>query len=169
MSAMIFRFRMLSDENDHFVREYEVPYDMSLLDFHKFINHSLRYDDDGMVSFFTADQQWNRLREFTLMDMGDNAEEGPTTMAEMTLGQLLHNNRDRLVYQFDMMGDRAYYLELTEAKRPDSGVEYPRIALEEGATPGQYDPSESEGEGSIFDDAMADFNDFVGDDNYDDE
>ena len=101
MSAMIFRFRMLSDENDHFVREYEVPYDMSLLDFHKFINHSLRYDDDGMVSFFTADQQWNRLREFTLMDMGDNAEEGPTTMAEMTHEEKnLISHRGRALREF---------------------------------------------------------------------
>ncbi|EKC56203.1 hypothetical protein OBE_11186, partial [human gut metagenome] len=24
---MVFKFRMLSDENDHFVRDYEVPYD----------------------------------------------------------------------------------------------------------------------------------------------
>ena len=28
--SMIFRFRMLSDENDNFVRDYEVPYDMTL-------------------------------------------------------------------------------------------------------------------------------------------
>ena len=166
---MIFKFRMLSDENDHFVRDYEVPYDMTLLDFHKFINRSLEYDDDGMVSFFTADQRWNRLREFTLMDMGENSEEGPVPMSEVTLGQLLHNNRDRLIYQFDMLGDRAYFLELTEAKKAEDGVVYPRTALEEGSVPDQYDPSENEEEGSIFDDMMADFNGFVGDDNYDDE
>lgn len=27
--SMVFRFRMLSDENDNFVRDYEVPYDMT--------------------------------------------------------------------------------------------------------------------------------------------
>lgn len=35
--SMIFKFRMLSDENDGFIREYEVPYDMNLLDFNDFI------------------------------------------------------------------------------------------------------------------------------------
>ena len=30
--SMVFRFRMLSDENDNFVRDYEVPYDMTLLE-----------------------------------------------------------------------------------------------------------------------------------------
>ena len=31
--SMVFRFRMLSDENDNFVRDYEALYDMTLLDF----------------------------------------------------------------------------------------------------------------------------------------
>ena len=96
--SMVFKFRMLSDENDHFVRDYEVPYDMTLLGFHEFITRSLGYEE-GMSSFFTADKQWNRLREFTLMDMGDNSEDAPLPMADITLGQLIHNNRDRLIYQ----------------------------------------------------------------------
>ena len=85
---MVFKFRMLSDENDHFVRDYEVPYDMTLLGFHEFITRSLGYEE-GMSSFFTADKQWNRLREFTLMDMGDNSEDAPLPMADITLGQLI--------------------------------------------------------------------------------
>ena len=51
---MVFRFRMLSDENDNFVRDYEVLYDTTLLDFHNFILRSLEYED-CMASFFTAD------------------------------------------------------------------------------------------------------------------
>ena len=37
--------------------------------------------------------------------------------------------------------------------------------------PDQYDPSKTAtaGEGSIFDEVMGEFNDFEGDDNYDDE
>lgn len=113
---MVFKFRMLSDENDHFVRDYEVPYDMTLLGFHEFITRSLGYEE-GMSSFFTADKQWNRLREFTLMDMGDNSEDAPLPMADITLGQLIHNNRDRLIYQFDLMGDRAYYLRTDRSQK----------------------------------------------------
>ena len=43
--SMVFRFRMLSDENDNFVRDYEVLYDTTLLDFHNFILRSLEYED----------------------------------------------------------------------------------------------------------------------------
>lgn len=48
--SMVFRFRMLSDENDHFVRDYEVMYDTTLLDFHRFILQSLEYEE-CMASF----------------------------------------------------------------------------------------------------------------------
>ena len=74
--SMIFRFRMLSDENDRFVRDYEVLYDTSLLDFHRFILSSLDYEE-CMASFFTADDRWEKQREFTCMEMGIDGEEAP--------------------------------------------------------------------------------------------
>ena len=113
---MVFRFRMLSDENDRFVRDYEVMYDMTLLDFHNFILSSLEYEP-CMASFFTADDRWEKKREFTLMDMNDGSADAPETMERVRLGQIIHNNRDRLIYLFDLFGDRAYYLELTGARR----------------------------------------------------
>ena len=87
--SMVFKFRMLSDENDRFVRDYEVMYDMSLADFEGFIREDLEYDP-AMTSFFTADDRWNKLREFTLEDMGDMGEEAPVPMASVVLGQLMH-------------------------------------------------------------------------------
>ena len=168
---MVFRFRMLSDENDHFVRDYEVMYDTTLLEFHNFILDSLEYEP-CMASFFTADDRWEKQREFTLMEMGDSSGEGPETMESIRLGQIIHNRRDRLIYLFDMFGDRAYYLELTGAYEADPQASYPREIYAVAEAPDQYDPSknrEDEDEGSAFEEMMGDFNDFEGDDNYDDE
>ncbi len=162
---MVFKFRMLSDENDHFVRDLEVPYDMTLRDFHEFIVRSLGYDA-CMASFFTADGRWERLQEYTLLDMC-GSESVP--MESVTLGQLLHRNRERLIYLFDQLNDRAFYLELTEAKRPEAVMEYPRVAFEHAPAPDQYDPEANEDEGSIFEQMMDDFGGFDGDDSYDDE
>ena len=168
---MVFQFRMLSDENDHFVRDYEVMYDMNLLDFHRFILRSLGYEP-CMASFFTADDRWERGREFTVEDMGGgDSETAPLAMERVTLGQLIHNNRDRLIYLFDMFGDRAYFLELTGAYEMPKDGSYPREIYAQADAPDQYDPSKTAtaGEGSIFDEVMGEFNDFEGDDNYDDE
>lgn len=169
---MVFQFRMLSDENDNFVRDYEVMYDMTLLELHNFILQTLEYEP-CMASFFTADQLWERQREFTLMDMGEATDEEPTpTMDSVTLGQILHKRRDRLIYLFDMFGDRAYYLELTGVVKADPQSVYPREVFARAEVPDQYDPSKNnaeEPEEDIFSEMLGDFVDFEGDDNYDDE
>lgn len=166
---MVFKFRMLSDENDHFVRDYEVMYDMTLSDFHRFLLDSLGYED-CMASFFTADDHWERLREFTLMDMGDTEDENaPLPMDQVVLGQIIRHNRDRLIYLFDLFGNRAYYLEMIEAKTPEKGMSYPRLAFAHAEAPDQYDPEASEESRSIFEEMMDDYGDFEGDDSYDDE
>lgn len=178
---MIFKFRMLCDENDKFVRDYEVPYDMTLLELNDFITQELDYEPTGMTSFFLSDHQWRKLQEFTLMDMGyegpaemdedeEFAAEMPIPMDAMTLGQLLHHVGDRLIWLFDMFADRAYYLELVEPKVADPEQEYPRTAFSHGTPADQFDADNTaEEEKSIFDEMMGDFGDFDGDDNYDDE
>jgi len=167
--SMVFRFRMLSDENDRFVRDYEAMYDMSLLDFHRFILETLEYDD-CIASFFTADERWEKLNEFTSEDMGEGGD-GPTPMERVTLGQIIHRHRDRLIYLFDLFNDRAYYLELTGAYEADAAASYPREIYAQADVPDQYDPAKNaeEDEDSIFEEMMGEFSDFEGDDNYDDE
>ena len=76
---------------------------------------------------------------------------------------------DRLVYTFDMINDRSYYLELIDMQRPDSNLTYPRVAFEHAPVPDQYDPEETVQSGSIFDEMMSEYGEFDGDDNYDDE
>ena len=72
---MIYRFRMLTDENDHFVRDFEVAADSTLLDMHEFLIQMLDYDP-CMASFFKADDRWERLQEYTYMDMGGGMGDG---------------------------------------------------------------------------------------------
>ena len=171
--SMVFRFRMLSDENDNFVRDYEALYDMKLLDFHNFLLETLEYEP-CMASFFTADDLWEKQQEFTLMEMGDGeSDTQPRLMEDVTLGQILHHIRDRLIYIFDMFGDRAYYLELTGVYKSEPNSVYPREIFARDEVPDQYDPSKNRQEvgsnDSIFDQMMDEFTDFEGDDNYDDE
>ena len=168
---MILKFRMLSDENDNFVRDLEVSHEMTLAEFNDFIVRALGYDD-CMSSFFTADDRWNRQREFTLMDMdgGVGGEERPIPMSEVTLAELAVAECNKLIWQFDMFGDRALSLELVSAGQPEKGFKYPRVAFENAPVPDQYDPDAvSSDEGSIFEEMMGDFGEFDGDDNYDDE
>lgn len=161
---------MLSDENDNFVRDFEVSHEMNLLELHNFIIASIGYDD-CMASFYSADDQWQPLQEFSLMDLGEEQFEGaPMAMEKVTLAELVVSECNRLIYQFDMIADRAFYLEVVSATQPNPELEYPRVSFENARVPDQYDPDAVPADdGSIFDEIMDEFGEFDGDESYDDE
>ena len=94
----------------------------------------------------------------------------PIPMADVCLGQIIHHLGDRLIWVFDQLADRAYYLELLEPLVADPTVEYPRTLFAHGEPADQFDAdADVEDEKSIFDEMMDEFGDFGGDDSYDDE
>ena len=67
-----------------------------------------------------------------------------------------------------MFENRAYYLELTAAKKAEQGKTYPCCIFSHGAAPDQFSAELNPTNMSIFDEAMDDFAEFEGDDYYDD-
>lgn len=166
---IVFKYRMLSDESDNFVRDFEVYPDMTLTEFHQFLCRALHYEDD-MVSIFKSDAEWRPVEEFSQLDMGGDMMEGaPRTMDSVRLMEVTNDFHDRMIYTFDMLNNRSYYIELIDMQRPAEGLSYPRVAFEHAPVPDQYDPEATEQAGSIFEEMMSDYNEFDGDDSYDDE
>lgn len=163
---------MLSDENDNFVRDFEIDSSATLLNLHEFILQMLRYEP-CMASFYTADERWEREQEYTYLDMGEAMGDAglglPKPMEKARLDEVLTRLYARLIYIFDPFTQRAYYMELIEAKELQEGMTYPRVQFEHSPAPDQYDPEANEESGSIFDEMMGEFGEFDGDDNYDDE
>lgn len=170
--SIIFKFRLMSDEVEDFIRDYEVPFDMTLLQFHEYIRKDLKYNPCELASFFKSDVEWEKLQEFTLVDMGtegvdidpDDDIAPPVPMSEVKLALIMNDKFERLVYVFDMLNERSLYIELIESKFRDPEIQYPRTVLSEGAAPEQFKEEED-----IFGEAMSEFSDFEGDDSYDDE
>lgn len=168
--SMIFQIRMISGENEEFLRDYEVSYAMSLLDFDSFVCNDLGFDAMDMTSFFLSNERWEQEQEFTLMDMGSDIPGAPIAMEKVVLGQILRNNHDRLIYVFDQLSDRVMFLELMGTKKREPQSEYPRITKSEGIAPPQFTADMGgDSDDSIFGDAMEDFFHFEGDDFYEDD
>ncbi|MBQ6940799.1 MAG: hypothetical protein IJN51_05820 [Alistipes sp.] len=165
---IIFKYRMLSDESDHFVRDFEVFPDMKLSEFSDFLLDALHYDK-CMVSIFKADEQWRPIEEFSEIDLGDDIPGAPRSMDSVRLMDVTSDFHERIIYTFDMLNNRSYYFELLDMQRPQADLEYPRVAFEHAPVPDQYDPEATEDSGSIFEEMMSDYNEFDGDDGYDDE
>ncbi len=57
---MIYRFTIISDEVDDFVREIQIDPEATFLDFHEAILKSVGYTNDQMTSFFICDDDWEK-------------------------------------------------------------------------------------------------------------
>ena len=111
---MIYRFTIISDEVDDFVREIQIDPEATFYDFHEAILKSAGYTNDQMTSFFICDDDWEKEKEITLEEMDDNPELDSWVMKETQLSELVEDEKQKLLYVFDYMTERAFFMELRE-------------------------------------------------------
>ena len=133
MHIMVYKFVLLSDEDESFVREFEFLDTHTLMDFHNLIQDELEFDKSQMASFFMATDNWEKVEEFTLFDMGT----GSSTMETAVLEDIIFRKNQKLLYVFDFFNDRGLFIEYTgEAKEIDDR-EYPICTNSKGIPPKQ--------------------------------
>lgn len=138
---MVYRFVMLSDENDFFKREILIDAEASFLDFNDFIVESLGYSKSEMTTFYLSDEEWNKGQEVTLMDMGMSSEYDSYLMDSTRLEDLLEQKGDRLLFVFDMLSERAFFMELVELL-PGESLVRAKLIRSEGKAPEQISTPE---------------------------
>lgn len=160
---MILKFRMLSDEVDDFVRDYEIEDTADMLELHDLICSDLEYDLANFCSFFTANAKWNKLQEYTLADMQDD-DEGVVAlpMAGTLIRDVLAQGVSRLIFVFDLLSARALYLEVADCHPQEDSAAYPRVSYSAGDPPSQSDAESLMTEADPFHDMMEEFSDFEG-------
>ena len=130
---MVYKFVLLSDEDESFVREFEFLDTHTLIDFHNLIQEELEFDKSQMASFFMATDNWEKEEEFTLFDMGT----GSSTMETAVLEDIIFRKNQKLLYVFDFFNDRALFIEYTGETREIEGRELPTCTNSKGVPPKQ--------------------------------
>ena len=111
---MIYRFTIISDEADDFIREIQINPDATFYDFHEAILKSTGYTNDQMTSFFICDDDWEKEKEITLEEMDDNPEMDSWVMKDTMISELVEDEKQKLLYVFDYMTERCFFIELSE-------------------------------------------------------
>lgn len=111
---MIYRFTIISDEADDFVREIQIDPEATFFDFHKAILECTGYTDNQMTSFFICDDDWEKDKEVTLEEMDDNPEMDSWVMKDTPVSELVEDEKQKLLYVFDYMTERCFFIELSE-------------------------------------------------------
>ncbi|MDE6484003.1 MAG: hypothetical protein K2L14_01220 [Duncaniella sp.] len=109
---MIYNFRLVSDEVDNFKREIQIDADATFLDLRNAICDCTGYDKSQMSSFFLCDDGWERDKEITLEDMGSDSSEDVYLMEDTPLSDLIEDEGQRLVWVFDYLTDRSFFIEM---------------------------------------------------------
>ena len=133
---MLFRFLILSDEADDFKREIKIDSEATFLDLQNAILDSVGYTKDQMTSFFICDDDWSKKTEITLVEMDTSSEEDSYVMADTQLEELLEDEHQKLLFVFDYMTERAFFMELREIV-PGKDLDAPICSKSVGMPPAQ--------------------------------
>ena len=112
---MVYRFTIISNEVEDFIREIKIDAEATFYDLHQAILSSCHYADNVPTSFFICNQEWEQEQEILLEDMGTSrSDEDLYLMKKTRLNELLEDEKQRMVYVFDPLDNRMFFIELTE-------------------------------------------------------
>lgn len=142
-----YRFRILYDEQDDFLRDIEIKPGQTFKDFHDTILKSVDIEGNELASFFICDSQWNKQREITLIDMGlkepdtnfDEDERKPVIvpipvliMEDVKLREAIEDPHQRILFEYNFLNPRIFFIELLKIVDADPKKEYPVCVKKEG-------------------------------------
>lgn len=160
---MIFKFRIVSDEVDNFRREIQIDADATFTDLKNAICDSVGYDKNQMCSFFICDDRWEKEKEITMEDMGTDSSQECYLMEESVLSDFIDDEGQRLMFTFDYMTDRSFFIEMKELTTGQTLMD-PICSLSIGKAPAQtmdFDEFEvktaAKGKGASSEDMGEDF------------
>ena len=125
----IYRFRLLNDEYDDFLRDIEIGSNQTFSDFHDVIRKAAGINSNELASFFVCDKKWQKLQEITLVDMGD----GHIEMNRSILKDFVTERQQHLLYEYNILSQGALYIELISVFQSESDKKYPAITKSVGS------------------------------------
>lgn len=167
---MVYKFKLVSDEVSNFSREIEIDASSTFLQLRNVILDSVGYTRDELDSFYLCDDDWSRNEEITLEDMGSSSDQDIWIMDETPLNDLIEDEGQKLIFVFDYMTERSFFMELKEII-PGRNLIEPICIASKGKAPKQavdIDEYEVKIDTSLNKDDDLDI-DFYGDTQYNDD
>lgn len=131
---MIYKFLVGSEEAENFKLEISIDAEDTFLRLRNTILEAAGYSKEEMDSFYICDEDWNREKEVTYMDMGSDSDEDVWIMEDTRLDELLEDEGQKLKFVFDYMTERYFYMKLKETV-PGKNLHDPLCSRKEGKAP----------------------------------
>lgn len=132
---MLLKIKMVSDEVDGFLREFEIDSEATFLDLCKVILESCGYPDDQMTSFYLCNDEWERCDQITREDMGaGSADTDLFVMEETPLSEFIEEKGQKMEFVFDPFSERSFFLNVKDIQ-PGKAPKTPQVKRAKGDAP----------------------------------
>jgi len=144
----VYRFRLLFEEQDDFLRDIEIKPGQTFKDFNDIILKSVDVEGNELASFFICDPGWSKLREITLIDMGlkipdpeiDDDDRKPVEvplpvmiMEDVKIREAIEDPHQRMIFEYNFLNPMVFFIELVKIVEGDAKKTYPVCVKKEGA------------------------------------
>jgi hypothetical protein len=155
-----YRFRLLCDDQEDFLRDLEIKPGQTFKEFHNIILESVGIEGQELASFFVCDRRWNKQHEITLINMMDSEEkpivenfnvedeDAPTNvhipvsvMDDVKIRDVIEDPHQRLLYEYDFLNPRTFFIELMRIMDADEKKTYPLCVKKEGSLAAMVTPN----------------------------
>jgi len=153
---MVYKFKIITDENDKFSMDIEIKSTQTFFDFHSAIQDEAGWDNSQLASFFLCNSIWEKEQEISLLDMSDGANSKTIVMDKAVLIDYVKELKQKLIYVFDFFNDRCFFIELVEIKPVNHNRYYPVCTNFVGDIPPQIKLSRTNSSRNIFADEFED-------------
>jgi hypothetical protein len=143
----VYRFRILFEEQEDFLRDIEIKPGQTFKDFHDIILQSVDIESSELASFFICDPGWNKQREITLIDMGVKApdtdfdeDDGKPVevpipvmiMEDVKIREVIDDPHQRMLFEYNFLNPTTFFIELMKIVEGDPKKVYPVCVKKEG-------------------------------------
>ena len=143
----VYRFRLLFEEQEDFLRDIEIKPGQTFKDFHDIILQSVDIESNELASFFICDPGWNKQREITLIDMGlkipdtdfDDEDGKPVNvpipvmiMEDVKIREVIEDPHQRILFEYNFLNPTTFFIELMKIVEGDPKKTYPICVKKEG-------------------------------------
>ena len=147
-----YKFKISFDEVEDFERNIEILPSDNFESFHQILYDSIGLNGHELASFSICDAKWNKKQEITLIDMLDDhetftpdydeEEEFSTSshipkfiMKETILKDFITDPHQHIMYEYDFINPKVFYIELLKTLPLKENAVYPRCTLSVGEMP----------------------------------
>ena len=118
------------------MREIKIDANDKFLALHEAILKACGYSNDDITYFTICENGWEKVQGITLEDFSTSSEQDSYVMKSTRLSEFLQDEKQHILYTFDTLGDRKFFIELTEISK--GHLDEPVISRQQGEPPVQH-------------------------------